>query len=470
MAVLTVPKPTRTQYEMTQPDRYRLVLLNDAGTHVLLFRKDGYYLLPQIDIPQFTRPAEQITFCVRDLWGFRAILLWAEHQVDAAPSDYYAVLEVYKCESPAPRGFEWFSIQDAALRINEGDARFLTTGHDRTHAPFGADRAPFSRLGCIYRLQEWIESVVGPLGIELRDFRQLNGGGAFSLILFETNKQPLWYKAVGAPNLHEFPITLALARLFAGHVPTILSSDSLLNGWLMESAGTLTLSEVEDLNIWKRTLQQLATLQVASIPQTSKILDKGCRDLRLKELITFIDPFFDVMACLMTQQTKVSPAPLTRTELSEVALKVHDALCWLGELHIPDTLGHRDVNPRNVLVDEGHVVFIDWAEAFVGPPLCTFEYLMAHWRKSSTYDPCQEALLRTAYTEPWLAVVPRDPLEAAMQLSPLIAIYAYAAAGDSWRDPERLSTARAPAFLRSLCRTMKRMADALLERSQSCLR
>jgi len=53
-----------------------------------------------------------------------------------------------------------------------------------------------------------VRAVIRPLGMELKDFHQLNGCETFSLIRFETTQLPVWFKAVGKPNLHEFPITV----------------------------------------------------------------------------------------------------------------------------------------------------------------------------------------------------------------------------------------------------------------------
>ena len=41
----------------------------------------------------------------------------------------------------------------------------------------------------------------------------------FSLIRFETNREPVWFKAVGKPNIREWAVTLALAGLCPDCVP-----------------------------------------------------------------------------------------------------------------------------------------------------------------------------------------------------------------------------------------------------------
>jgi len=100
-------------------------------------------------------------------------------------------------------------------------------------------------------LQGWARTVIRPLGMELKDFHQLNGAKTFSLLRFDTTKQPVWFKAVGKPNLHEFPITVALAKLFPEYVPSLLAARPDCHGWLMADAGGPPLREVEDASAWK---------------------------------------------------------------------------------------------------------------------------------------------------------------------------------------------------------------------------
>ena len=58
--------------------------------------------------------------------------------------------------------------------------------------------------------------------------------------------------------------------------------------------------------------------------------------------------------------------------------QVKDALTAWAQSNIPDTLGHLDLNPGNILISPDQCVFLDWAEAYVGPPFLTFQYLIEH--------------------------------------------------------------------------------------------
>jgi len=66
--------------------------------------------------------------------------------------------------------------------------------------------------------------------MELKDFEQLNGCET-SRSSFRDNTPSVWFKAVGKPNLHEFPITVALAELFPEYLPSLLATRPACNGW-----------------------------------------------------------------------------------------------------------------------------------------------------------------------------------------------------------------------------------------------
>jgi hypothetical protein len=453
--------------ETGHTDCYRLVLLNSAGTHVILQHEDDRYFLPQIRIPQFTRPAEQITSLVRNNWSTITTLLWSAQIESADKQSYYAVLHLYDETQQMPGILKSFPIREALTCLDSAQASLIETGHARalTTCP-DVDPEPFSRLGWIHRLQDWINVVVGPSAVESRRFIQYNGSGAFALIRFETNAMPLWFKAVGPPNLREFPITLLLSRLFPDYLPKILASDPLLNGWLMEGAGELTLGECEDKESWGRAVQRLARLQIESIGRASELVQAGSRDARTPTLASLVVPFFDAMTSLMQRQTKKSPSPLTSEELTVVASTIEHALLLLQEHNMPDTLGHADFNPGNVLLDGSRCVFTDWAEAFVGHPFLTFEYLLNYLRKCCPALVSHEPLLLQCYSQYWHSVASPDAIRRALRLSRLVAVFAYATVGNAWGVPEEMDEAVA-GYLRSLVRRMHQEVTSL--RRDLCL-
>jgi hypothetical protein len=454
-----------------QADAYRLIVFNRPGTAVLLEKRAGQYELPLVNIPRFTRPAEEITTLLQDQWHIPCVLLFSDILQPGFEPVYFAVLEAQIRICALPEGKDWFPVHHAIAHVLEEkkhevlEASYLKA----TNRIAGDDPEPFSRLGWMRNLQDWVRAVIRPLGMDLKGFQQLNGCETFSLIRFDTLQRPVWFKAVGKPNLQEFPITIALAELFPEYLPPLLATQPACHGWLMGDAGGPPLNEIETSSEWKEAATTLSGLQIESIGVTNDLLAAGCRDLRLPTLIELVDPFLDVIAKLMQQQTKVPPPILSRQELSDLATTLKNALYCLESLSIPDTLGHSDFNPGNILLGSERCVFIDWAEAHVSHPFVTFEYLISHLRKDYPALVHFEGEIRSSYFRCWEAVAVPEQIAEAFLYSRLAAVFAYAVAGNSWRDTERLKIPQVPGYLRSLTRRMKQEADAVQGGRVECI-
>lgn len=462
--------------KIAETERYRLILFNDSGTAVLLENRDTDYVVPEIQIPRFTRPAEQITCVLRENWGIAAILLWSAYldsALDGAAKQapLYAIMEVLGTNPELPANLGWFSIQKATSYLDEQEESLLRSSQAKATQPhFGVDPAPFSRLGWFGKLQGWVQSKVPAIRTEATEILQLNGSETFSLLRLGTAAQRLWFKAVGKPNLHEFTITLVLAKLFPDYLPTILASDRDLNAWLMESAGQMTLDDFRDPSVWRIVVERLATLARGSVGKTAELLRSGCRDLRTDTLSSLVGPFFEIMISLMEQQTKNSPPPLKRCELGGLASAIGEALCQLDQVGVPDSLGHQDMNLGNFLLDGHRCRFIDWAEAYVGPPLLTLEYLLLHLCRAFSLTAAEEDDLRAVYRQCLLPADSIRNISRAFEGSPLIAAFAYAASSAAWRDPERIRLPHVAAYFRSLTRTMNKEARLWRARRKESLK
>jgi hypothetical protein len=324
---------------------------------------------------------------------------------------------------------------------------------------------PFARLGWFEELEQWVRKEIATEGLRLNGrFRQLNAYPNFSLIRFETDGPAVWFKAVGWPNQQEYPLTLALARLFPRFLPTVISTRPDWNGWLaFESEGPL-LCESSMVSSRQTAAEDLAKIQTQSIGAISDLLNAGAHDLRATALLGLVEPFFTGMAELMELQTKAPPQPLSREELRRLSDRVREALIILEESPLPMTLGHLDINPGNIVCRISGCVFLDWAETFVGHPFLTFEYFREHFRRAPGYDRSQETELVAHYSSPWSAFTSAGDLARAFEFSALVAAFAFAARSNAWRDPQSPEASRTAGHLRSLTRRMEREARLLPER------
>jgi len=185
--------------------------------------------------------------------------------------------------------------------------------------------------------------------------------------------------------------------------------------------------------------------------------------------VKFIDPFLARMAEFMAGQEKRSPAPLANSELLSLGEGLKEACSLLQSFGLPDTLGHMDFNPGNILLSPDHCVFLDWAEGCVTNPVITFEYLRRHMERGGVEEPAADSRLSAAYLRPWAAFFSPDDLRRALAAAPPVAVFVHAIAGDTWRTLDPVSNPALAGYFRSLTRRMYRDAVRAAEGSELCL-
>ena len=459
--------------DQSEAATFRLIITRRNGSEILFSSCESGWTLPRVQAFPRQRIAWQLTEGLKEQLGLPAYCLFLRSFT--APNAFrenYAVLESIKQNDGPPKGTCWVPRMtsecqfDRALGDKKAIEEFLRELDSYVSEP---KTGPFGRPGWLRELFEWSQEQLSPLGLRVNgSFRQFNASPTFNLIRLETSGPAVWFKATGEPNVHELPITLSLARLFPGYLPSILGVRPSWNSWLAEEPSNTTLDQISELSIWERAAKDFAELQIASIGKRSALLDAQCRDLRLPKLIDLIPPFLARMTEFMAVQEKQSPAPLALHEIDFLGERLQEAISLLQDLGLPDTLGHIDLNPGNILVSPARTVFLDWAEACVTSPFITFEYLAEHLRQSNFAGPdeCKRAAM--AYRRPWQSFLSPDDLTRATAVSPLIAVFAYAVAGNTWRSPDTLHNHSHAGFLRSLTRRMHREAIHLPERSVRC--
>lgn len=456
---------------MAEKEEWRLVILDQADSRVLLDTDGDRFRLPQIRIPQWQRIAESITCCVKECWNLNTICLFSfvgQEPTDSDPTPpRYQVLEC-RTNSSAPAGLRW--ADGAALR-HEDLARPEDFKALRRALSQGAtsELGPFGKRGWFDELLKWMKPYLQLCGLTpTGGFTQFNGSPTFCLIRFETDGPALWFKAVGEPNLREYDITTVLAQRHSRFLPKVIATHPEWHGWLMEEASGIQLNTAVRLDQWQAAARALASFQKESAEGVNALVQAGCRDRRAAGLVDLVDPFLEVIGDLMQRQSKTPPVVLTRQDLSTLSRTIKEACARLQTLGVPDSLGHCDFNPGNIVVAEDGCVFLDWAEAHVGFPFMTFEYLLAHLHRDQPERASWADPIRQAYADEWETVISADKLLEALRIAPLLAVLVYALNRDAWRDPGRLQEPNFARHMRSLSRRMHREAQALIDSEVPC--
>jgi hypothetical protein len=456
-------------------DTYRLLVLRKRGSELLVARERPPFTLPCVEIPRWERVAENVIAAVSKRYGISATCLFTpERSADTPDGDQrlYQVMETREAKVAAADETSWLPVNSLLNQSFADEQDFAAiTDTLRQIADFqkGETIGPFGRPGWIEELSSWVQREIEPYGLRLNgEFRQLNASPTFALLRLETNGQAVWFKAVGQPNLREFPISLALSKLFAGFVPTVIATHPAWHGWLTTEFPGSKLDETLRACAWKCAAQTLAEVQIASLEKCVQLLDAGCRDLHITSLLTLVDPFMEVMSELMNQQQKTSPPALDAIELQTLGRQIKNALSELAELQLPDALGHLDFNPGNILCSTDQCVFLDWAEAYVGPPFLTLQYLREHLVRLRPEDFGFGADIVKAYETKWHRILSPETVSTAMDLTPLLAVFTYASGTSAWRNPTMLRKPGTAAYLRSLTRRMHVEMQRPQERRQIC--
>lgn len=410
---------------------------------------------------------------MKEQWGYEVICLFEmDSPLEGKNTSLYVVTSYWRTSGQCAAPLQWISVNDLAENSFVEPADYLASRSslDQCGAVGGNGVSGlFGQLSWFQQLCQWVEAVIAKKGLRLNgNFRQLNASPTFSLIRFETNGPAVWFKAVGDPNEREFPITVTVARLFPQYAPEILDTFPEWNGWLMCEAEGTNLDETTDPLPWQAAAAAVANLQIESIHSLQDLADCGAHDLKVSTLRNLVSPFLDVAAGLMKKQSKTPPPVLGEIELGILEERIQEALCLLEDLAIPNSVGHLDPNPANLIVTRRRCVFLDWAEAYVGHAFFTFQYLLEHFRRAGAHSLSQQRLV-ASYLAPWEQIASRDRVLEAAERAPLLAVFAYAAGPGTWAYPERLDDPKIAGYLRGLVRRMNREARKLSERRSPCL-
>ena len=441
--------------------RYRVFILADRGSRLLVIANGPRFALPEIQISPFARTAERLAAPMRRDWAPEVICLYPAEVLGGQPSEshlwrYY--LTEIQGSQPTVRQGTLVSVSSLTEQsFSDGnDYQALLTCLARCCPSCNPHSAAFEIVGWFETVSRWISDVIKPSGLHLTgEFRQVNASPVFSLIRFATNRQAVWFKAVGPPNVREFRITRYLAQIASAFIPKILGARVKWNAWLMAEVEQSHPDDQSDMEIWATVAKTLARLQIASVGHSLHLINAGCRDMRVGTVLDGLDRFFEVMAFLMSQQIKEVPPPLSQDELRTLATQLKALLIEFQEFDIPNALGHLDLNPSNIVVTANRCVFLDWAEAYVGHPFLTFHYLLQHLCRFQGQG-LWETAVTSAYAQEWLALADPTAIRQALALSPLIAMLAYAFSADGWRDPKHRFAPEVASYLRSLTRQIQR--------------
>ena len=444
-----------TEYteQLVEYDQYRVALVLPRTRRVLAKRQGKDLLLPRVNIPKWTRPAHELTTRIQEKWNLASVVI--DCLPTLQPSLPCVVAEI--CEqrrTPDPHGL-------SAVHPDEIDESELTDGEQivlqEMLAGSTGSRGPFSRIGWLRDAQDWIQRSVTDRAVQFDgDVRQLNADGHFALIRFGTRQAPAyWMKATGAPNSHEYKLTVVLAEHFPRFLPRLITTRNDWNAWVTEEAG-IPLCNNLSLPALEQAVFALADLQKESIQKVNILTAAGFRNLGISGLQPAVNSLIDYLAEAMIQQTSAKVPRINWQRLREIGGILHDSCSQMEDLGIPDSLIHNDTNLGNILINDSRCVFTDWAECFVGNPFLTFHQMCVTVARAGEHAATWVTHLRSRYKSEWLDYVSEARIDRASILSPPLAILSHLYSRGDWLQSPIAQSAAFQSYARSLARHIDR--------------
>jgi len=155
--------------EKNECETYRVIVLGQNGSEVLVAPNGDRFALPAVNIPRWQRVAENLTAAVNAEWGEEVICL-IEPDVPASANTtgtHYQAAEHWRTSGRPKVPTQWvpFSALAHDSLIGASDYLAIQQSTALCSAEGKESRSgPFARLGWCKELSEWVETVIEPLG------------------------------------------------------------------------------------------------------------------------------------------------------------------------------------------------------------------------------------------------------------------------------------------------------------------
>ncbi len=462
-SLLAQEAPRRSSGVSESSDCY-LAIMRRADSEILVSEDRGRYRLPVLEIPKKQRAAPHLLPAIQRRFGLQTVCRFSVATSQIEPGGRCVVLDVRNPDASLSGEEFWLPVRE--IRWDEfeppvRDALWEVFAKINAYAT-GRLSAKFVSPGWLDEVAVWTQSHLLSRGLELAGLSsQFNMGPDFALLRFETSGSGVWFKAVGHPNLREFDITARLAEFELPHVPEVIGTHEDWRAWLMREATGSALGEGGEPTEWETTARSLAELQLASITHVTPLLAAGCIDLRTTSLHDVIEPWLSGIALLMDSQPEQPPRRLAIEDLRLIERHLRAACRQIQALSFPETLGHSDFNSGNVLVAGEQAVFLDWAQAHIGSPFLTLEYLLLLLRRAFPDNVERLNAVREEYLRLWRPVCSARQLARALEIAPLLAAFAYAVVCDRSQQEVPAFRTEFAGYFRSLARRIYAEAERL---------
>jgi hypothetical protein len=273
---------------------------------------------------------------------------------------------------------------------------------------------PWEQPGWIATISAWIERVFSERGYHHSEHIEVVKHWEFACVL---RVGSFYCKAClplsGPPDF--FAPEALLMEVLSEQYPSMLPRVVAINheqGWIVMHDGGECLEQQSEQDRWEQVLQTWSHFQQGTYQKVDELLLRGFPDRRVERLPQHLEWLLhnrEAMACF-------TPSEVKQIEKSVPRLQ---RLCHqLATYHIPATLTHGDLHPKNVACAADRFVFFDWSDGCISHPF--FDAIRFCTSTILRRQPLLCAVLQAGYLACWHRYEPMERLQEAMTLAAIL--------------------------------------------------
>lgn len=445
--------------EHPSTDRWRVVVPRGDGNQVLLCENGNSLALPEVQIPARQRVAWHLNDQMQQVWRLPVVSIMPLPSAPSTPGSVrYHLAALLAQDAVLPPNLRWLELS-AGLDPLVLDAQDKSALEVVARPDFRSSehQGPFARTGWFQDFSFWMRSAAAALALEWHgDFEQFNAAESFSLIRVATTPRALWFKAVSRTFAADFHVSRLLSRKLPAFVPRVVAMRPEWFAWVTEECLGTALDATSDFGLWQNAATALARLQIASAEFVFELLDAQAHPLDRMLSPSGIERFGPIVRDVLAADRQSDHEKITDAELADIEMILHQCIEAVSRGQVPNALGNLDLNSGNVIVSENRCAYLDWAEAYVGFPFLSFEYLLQSFRRFFGSGLAREHELVDTYLSLWESVVPHHVVRDSWAVTPVLAVFVYFLRCIDRCEAEILSVPGRVEYLSFLLRKLKR--------------
>jgi len=402
---------------------FYVVLPDFARARVALVRNGNGFSLPQFSREEGTRfhTVASVNESVTSKWH---IPVTVSRCLNPGENGQPIVFSLHNHDQnwQLPPEAQWVDVTALKdLPFNDGEQRLSLLDWLSSEGDESWKSVPWSSSHWFARATEWINEKVESTGATaIGAPTQIRVWALSTVLRVLTTAGTFYFKALPDFFGHEPVLASYLLKHFPQYMVDIAAIEPDQH-WMLtrEWAGI----EPESKPDWHKVLQAMIEIQSHCTNNFDELLSFGCRDRRLAQLPTLLQPVHDELKQPQMRQLY----GVTEEEAEELSRRIRalPELCdRLIDCGIPETLIHGDLWGPNVLMRDTFSgkspMIFDWTDAAITHPFFDI-YIVTTSEKNDSRRHDQEQ----AHIDVWSDIVPNKKVVQALELSKQVAPYYY---------------------------------------------